>query len=1069
MSEFTYLNVHTHFSRAGGPASPASWFERARDLGYSSLAVSDRAPLAGWPAAYAASQASGVGLIYGIEVDLLLPPETARRGKAEPTPQSALLIAHSVQGALNLAYLATSAYTGWPAVETAIDWSTLASHSAGIVLILLGGDEAGAPQPITSALPKQREAWASALKAAFPTTAYIGLPHSDRAGDTALAEVIANAAQSLGLPLVATPPARYLQPGDAPAYEALKVARRKAGWPRDVANPSTITTSIAPDRPGYDYLRPPDEVAALYARWPQAIENTAIIAALASQLTGWPLAPVPSTQGRAYLLETARSRLAKLLSNPDDAPNPEHLAAEIATFTRWGDTAAWIALAQLSTLTASADTPIPMGDPVALPANSLLAYALGLSPTIPAELHEQPAEPPTPVAMPGILLPRRGRELLLQELTTDYGSARVAHATCPLDLLPIPALEAAAQVLNLTGDPLRTLLPAAISGGWQALDEAADQHDDPQSASLARLAAALKGAPLSFTPDFDTVVVAPRTAFPDDTIASWGPALPNLPWSAEALSSLGYPVLHLPASAALDAVYEGLALARRYPTPGFSHNLPAASPGELSKALKSGHPAAYIAGALGVAWSRGGPNSISLLVDEARKLGVRIDPPHINYSAEYPTLQRDGDSWSVLWGLATLPGWRPTHARGLISARPTAGFTSLASLAEASIAAGLTLSHLQTLVLSGALDTLGDRPRDRHALLSSLPAMLEWAKAQSDLRSASQLSLFAFLPSAPPIEADLGEDNAQTTFGAPASAPRSPHARYAQRTWEEQNIGVVFTQAPEMDALKLALEKSGGLRSRLTATHQVDAEPLHRSIYLAGILTNITLLPGEGGDTLAIAHLEDLHGSIELVALPPNYRRHSALWTEDNSVLVTARIEAHPDGEIYLLCEQLAPFTASGADDNFTITIKPIRAPKSAAKPAPPPQQPAYYSSPTATTSQPPQAIQHKPDLKLVPPSTSTPAPQYQPPTSTSMPNFTLIISIPDADEDQPVINNVIALKRLLEEYPGSDTVTLRVPYIRGEWKTATLSWGVQYSPQLESRIRRLLGNDAIAVIKLAG
>ncbi|MEP6774911.1 MAG: PHP domain-containing protein, partial [Chloroflexota bacterium] len=975
MSEFTYLNVHTHFSRAGGPASPASWFERARDLGYSSLAVSDRAPLAGWPAAYAAARASGLTLIYGFEADLLLPPETARRGKAEPSLQSALLIAHSVQGARNLAHLATTAYTGWPAVETAIDWPTLASHSAGVALVLLGGDEAGAPQPITSASGKQRDAWAAALKAAFPTTAYIGLPHSDRAGDTALAEVIANAAQSLGLPLVATPPARYLQPDDAPAYESLKLARRKAGWPLDVANPSTITTSVAPDRPGYDYLRPPGEVVALYARWPQAIENTGVIAALASQLTAWPFAPAPSTQGRAYLLETAQSRLAQLSATPDDATNPERLAAELATFTRWGDAAAWIALAQLTSLIASTGTPIPHGDPVGLPANALLAYALGLSPSIPAQPQEQPtesAEIPSPApttAIPSIVLPRTGRKHLLQELTADYGSARVAHATCPLDLLPVPALEAAAQVLNLTGDPLRTLLPAAIAGGWQAFDEAAAQHDDSQSASLARLAGALKGVPLSFTPDLDSIVVAPRTAFPDDTLAAWGPTLPYLPWSAQALSSLGYPVLHLPTSAALDAVYEGLALARRYPTPGFSHNLPSATPGELSQALKSGHPAAYVAGALGVAWSRGGSHSISTLADEARKLGVRIDPPHVNYSAEYPTLQRDGDSWSVLWGLATLPGWRPDHACLLISARPLAGFASLAALAEASITAGLTLSHLQTLVLSGALDTLGDRPRDRHALLSSLPSMLEWAKAQSDLRSASQLSLFAFLPSTPPVETDLGEDNAQTTFGAPTSAPRSPQARYAQHTWEEHNIGLVFTQAPEMDALKLILEKSGGLRSRLTSTHQVAAEPLRRSIYLAGILTNITLLPGEGGDTLAIAHLEDLHGSLELVALPPNYRRHSALWTENNSVLVTARIEAHPDGDVYLLCEQLAPFTASGADDNFTITIKPIRAPKSAAaKPTPPPQQPAYYSSQTATTPQPPKATQHKPDLKLVPP-----------------------------------------------------------------------------------------------------
>ena len=115
--------------------------------------------------------------------------------------------------------------------------------------------------------------------------------------------MISNAAQSLGLPLVATPPARYLQPDDAPAYESLKLARRKAGWPLEVANPSTVTTSIAPDRTGYDYLRAPDEVTALYTRWPQAIENTLAIAALASQITDWPLAPAPSTQGRAFVPE----------------------------------------------------------------------------------------------------------------------------------------------------------------------------------------------------------------------------------------------------------------------------------------------------------------------------------------------------------------------------------------------------------------------------------------------------------------------------------------------------------------------------------------------------------------------------------------------------------------------------------------------------------------------------------------------------------------------------------------------------------------------------------------------
>jgi hypothetical protein len=559
--------------------------------------------------------------------------------------------------------------------------------------------------------------------------------------------------------------------------------------------------------------------------------------------------------------------------------------------------------------------------------------------------------------------------------------------------------------------------------------------------------------------------VAPRTVFPDDTLAAWGPVLPDLPWSSQALYSLGYPIVHLPASAALDAVYDGLVLARRYPTPGFASNLPSTNPDELSSALKAGHPAAHMAGALGVAWRRGGARAVMTVADEARKLGVHIDPPHLNYSVEYPSIQRDGDSWSVLWGLATLPGWRTSHAHKFILARPASGFTSLAEVAQAAISADLGLPHIEALIHAGGLDSLGDRPRDRKALLAALPSMLGWAKSQSDERSASQLTLFTFVPSSPPLEEDLSEDNSQTSFDAPSLNRQSPQARYAQRTWEEQNLGVAFTHSPEMDTLKLTLEKSGGLSSRITSTSQVAGEPLDRSLYLAGILTNVTLLPGEGGDTLAVAHLEDLHGVVELVALPPNYRRHSALWTEGNQVVVTARVEAHPDGEHYLLCEHLAHFTASGTDDSYTITIKPQRGAKvAAAKPAPQPTQPAYY------------APQHKPDLKIVPPSTpaiSDVARPTQPTTPTNMPttvpNFTLIISIPDADEDQPVINNVIALKRLLEEYPGNDTVTLRVPYVRGAWKTATLSWGVQYSPQLESRIRRLLGNDAIAVIRMAG
>jgi DNA polymerase III alpha subunit len=353
--------------------------------------------------------------------------------------------------------------------------------------------------------------------------------------------------------------------------------------------------------------------------------------------------------------------------------------------------------------------------------------------------------------------------------------------------------------------------------------------------------------------------------------------------------------------------------------------------------------------------------------------------------------------------------------------------------------------------MAGACDTLGDRPRDRYAMLAALPNLFSWAEAQSAARGSSstnQLDLFSDPSPSPPLEEDLREENAQTSFQV-APTSHSPYERYLRRRWERANLGVSFTESDDMDALVNALEASGGLRSRLVSTANVHPEHIGTTIHLVGLLCDIALLQGEDGETLAVGSLQDPHGTIELLAFPPNYKRHTTLWVEHNPVAVIARVQAHQDGELYLLCEHLAPFTAGVSEESYSVTIKTRAARGASAAPKEPPA-PA------------------RPDLKIVaaPPRDTLRAPQPLAPTRP--PAFTLIISIPDADEDQTVIDSVIGLKRLLEEYPGADTVTIRVPYIRGKWTTASLSWGVSYSHQLEARIRRLLGDDSIAVIQLA-
>jgi len=277
---------------------------------------------------------------------------------------------------------------------------------------------------------------------------------------------------------------------------------------------------------------------------------------------------------------------------------------------------------------------------------------------------------------------------------------------------------------------------------------------------------------------------------------------------------------------------------------------------------------------------------------------------------------------------------------------------------------------------------------------------------------------------------------------------------------------VAFTDAREIDSLSSALEKSGDLRSRLISTAHVANDHLGTSIYLVGILCSIRMVEtGKAGEQepLAVGWLEDAEGSIELVAFPPNYKRHAEIWTESNLVVVTARVSSHDDGEIYLLCEHMAPFQAGSGEEAMILTIKPTRQMKSIAK-GEPSSQPA-----TPAVTMPVRPAPQPAGMSSAPQHMPGPAPRPSAVSTDEPATYSLVISIPPAGDDHAVIDSMIALNALLSRNPGPDSVTLRVQYSpeTGKWTSARLPMGVHFSPSLENAIRRLLGDDALAVIRL--
>ncbi|HUP26930.1 MAG TPA: PHP domain-containing protein, partial [Chloroflexia bacterium] len=372
MSLPAYLHVHTHFSPGGGPASPEQWCDRAAELGYSVLGVTDRSPMAGFPRLHEAARKAGITPLFGMELDLLLPGSA--RGSTITQPVA--LFVCEPDGFSSLAQIAAAAFAGWPAQETPLPLETLSRYAQGLVLLILGGDEAGALSPFVT-LPQKKQAELSDLmRAAFGERFFLGVPHAGQPGDNALAGQITQAALAAGIAPLALPSARYLAPEGAPAYEALRLARQQAGWPRSTDNAST--SSVAAARPGSQYLRSPEDAGQLFQAQPEALANTGRLVELCSgaQLQAW---REQTTSPAAEPLKQLASRNLLTLLGTGTLPGEieQRLDAEVALSEANGHTAAWFALASICN-EARAQR-IPLGAPRGAADGSLLAYALGAS------------------------------------------------------------------------------------------------------------------------------------------------------------------------------------------------------------------------------------------------------------------------------------------------------------------------------------------------------------------------------------------------------------------------------------------------------------------------------------------------------------------------------------------------------------------------------------------------------------------------------------------------------------------------------------------------------------------
>ena len=268
---FVHLHVHTEFSLLDGACRIRDLPGIVKAMGQTACAVTDHGVMYGAVDFYRACKAEGVKPIIGCEV-YVTPQGRTRFDKVhelDAESRHLVLLCENEEGYRNLSYLVSMGWTEGFYIKPRIDLELLRQYSGGLIALsaCLAGE---IPRRLRNGEYENAKAYALELSHIFgPDRFYLELQDHGIRDQAIVNQGILRIHRETGLPMVCTNDAHYLRKEDAEAHDVLLCIQ--TGKTIDDENRMRY-------EPRNFYLRSEEEMAALFAGYEGALENTSKIA-----------------------------------------------------------------------------------------------------------------------------------------------------------------------------------------------------------------------------------------------------------------------------------------------------------------------------------------------------------------------------------------------------------------------------------------------------------------------------------------------------------------------------------------------------------------------------------------------------------------------------------------------------------------------------------------------------------------------------------------------------------------------------------------------------------------------
>jgi len=333
------------------------------------------------------------------------------------------------------------------------------------------------------------------------------------------------------------------------------------------------------------------------------------------------------------------------------------------------------------------------------------------------------------------------------------------------------------------------------------------------------------------------------------------------------------------------------------------NNIPAAKANQIFDLLEKfagygfnkSHAAAYAIVAYQTAWLKanypveflsammtndmGDTAKLGVLIGEARTFGIEVLQPDVNESGVFFTPARTGKAGgaaaAIRFGLAAVKGVGQVAVESLLAAREKGGkFTSLADLCERVDARTVNRKCLEALIKSGGCDCFGET---RATLFSRMDRALTRAAGIIQDRNRGQDTLFGMM-----------HENAEARPEPEKQLPEWP--QHEMLAHEKELLGFYVTGHPltpfEAILKKYALHQSSEL-----------GELKNREMTRIGGLVGAVQkgISKKSNKPYALATVEDLTGSVQVLCLNENYDKFRDLLVANKPLLITGEVNVSED------------------------------------------------------------------------------------------------------------------------------------------------------------------------------